>query len=244
MQQYRLLAATTLITGSVIFRRCTTIDPRPRKLNRAQHLVLQRRGIKLPAKDCHLRAQFGPALWDDPTHAALLANCSLVVGMHPDQVILALHYAVSCLWGAASSCHVSCARAFVMGIWHREAEVKHVLAPIALAGDRCDRGVCCEHWQAIRGGALLRLSTVRAQGLLLFRLWRPSSCSMLKGASSISRFWDVAMLRCRLFHDRRLEGKPVTTHAQLVDYLRTKAPAAQVAQLPFEGQNHCLYLSA
>ena len=67
--------------------RCTTIDPRPAKLSRAQRAALQRRdGSQQPAQAAHLQAEFGPALWDDPEHAALLADCSLVVGMHPDQV--------------------------------------------------------------------------------------------------------------------------------------------------------------
>lgn len=34
----------------------------------------------------HLRAEFGPALWKDPAHMKLLGSCSLVIGMHPDQV--------------------------------------------------------------------------------------------------------------------------------------------------------------
>ena len=51
-----------------------------------------------------------------------------------------------------------------------------------------------------------------------------------------------AWLLCRLFHERRLEGQPVITHAQLVEFLVNKAPAARVARLPFEGQNTCVYL--
>ena len=66
--------------------RCTTIDPRPRKLSRAQHLALQRDGRRPPTAESHLQTEFGPALWEDPAHAVLLADCSVVVGMHPDQV--------------------------------------------------------------------------------------------------------------------------------------------------------------
>ena len=50
-----------------------------------------------------------------------------------------------------------------------------------------------------------------------------------------------AWLRDRLFHERRLDGQPVSTHGQLVKFLVNKAPAAQVTRLPFEGQNTCVY---
>ena len=86
MQQYTRLASMMPLSCAAPCCRCTTIDPRPRKLSRAQHLALQRSENCLPAESCHLRTEFGPALWNDSTHAALLANCSLVVGMHPDQV--------------------------------------------------------------------------------------------------------------------------------------------------------------
>ena len=84
-QQWYLRAKQVRLLYAYVFR-CTTIDPRPRKLSRAQHLALQRDGMRLPTEESHLQAEFGPALWEDPMHAALLAESSLVVGMHPDQV--------------------------------------------------------------------------------------------------------------------------------------------------------------
>uniref|UniRef100_A0A0G4HX71 Methyltransferase domain-containing protein n=1 Tax=Chromera velia CCMP2878 TaxID=1169474 RepID=A0A0G4HX71_9ALVE len=45
----------------------------------------------------------------------------------------------------------------------------------------------------------------------------------------------------RLFPHRRLEEKPVSTHAQLCLYLMTKHPAIQACRLPFRGQNTVVY---
>ena len=56
-----------------------------------------------------------------------------------------------------------------------------------------------------------------------------------------TRRFDCAVVPCRLFPERRLHGEPVITHAQLVEYLGTKASATRVVRLLFEGQNHCVY---
>ena len=42
-------------------------------------------------------------------------------------------------------------------------------------------------------------------------------------------------------HRRGPGGGPVTTHAELLDYLQAKAPDIRRAHLPFAGQNVCLY---
>ena len=54
-----------------------------------------------------------------------------------------------------------------------------------------------------------------------------------------------ALLPCCVFHrrfnHRRLEGEEVTQRHQLVEYLRLKAPGAEVVHLPFEGANQCVF---
>ncbi|KAK9811704.1 hypothetical protein WJX72_008710 [[Myrmecia] bisecta] len=91
--------------------RCTLVEPRPQKLSRTQHKELARirmadkdtlAGLSLaPARDrgphtnsnaslcgtlCkHIQAEFVRDMWSHGPHAALLQQCSLVVGLHPDQ---------------------------------------------------------------------------------------------------------------------------------------------------------------
>eukprot|EP00898_Chlorokybus_atmophyticus_P001998 jgi/Chlat1/279/Chrsp1S03056 len=68
---------------------CTTIDPREQKFNREQHLILQ--GLGNTARLCsHVQEEFGPALWQSPEHHELLYDCSLVLGMHPDEATEAI----------------------------------------------------------------------------------------------------------------------------------------------------------
>eukprot|EP00241_Pyramimonas_parkeae_P004777 CAMPEP_0114261876 /NCGR_PEP_ID=MMETSP0058-20121206/21420_1 /TAXON_ID=36894 /ORGANISM="Pyramimonas parkeae, CCMP726" /LENGTH=354 /DNA_ID=CAMNT_0001377539 /DNA_START=162 /DNA_END=1223 /DNA_ORIENTATION=+ len=43
------------------------------------------------------------------------------------------------------------------------------------------------------------------------------------------------------FPNRRFNGEPVTTYAELLDYLQAKSPDIQRVVLPFEGKNVCLY---
>ena len=39
----------------------------------------------------HLQAEFGPSLWGSQDHQELLGSCSVVVGLHPDQVLHCQH---------------------------------------------------------------------------------------------------------------------------------------------------------
>ena len=52
----------------------------------------------------------------------------------------------------------------------------------------------------------------------------------------------MAPIGCRLFTDRRLNGEPVISHPQFVDFLLGKTAAARVTRLAFEGQNHVVYV--
>ena len=70
--------------------RCTTIDPRPFKLTKAQRRALTALGKPEPSAGAHVLAEFGPSLWADPAYAQLLDSCALVIGMHPDQARCAL----------------------------------------------------------------------------------------------------------------------------------------------------------
>ena len=62
---------------------CTLIEPRPRKLNRGQHKYCKAN----PSAELSMQMQveFGPTLFENPEYQKRFSNCSLVVGMHPDQ---------------------------------------------------------------------------------------------------------------------------------------------------------------
>ena len=94
--------------------------PRPAKLSGAQRARLHRDGLRQMERAAHLRAVFGPALWDDPVHAALLADCSLVVGMHPDQASFPLRCR-NIMYRAlpSSQARSSCSRGFVSDLTAR-----------------------------------------------------------------------------------------------------------------------------
>ena len=62
---------------------CTTIDPRPAKLNKHQYRYLRKHvGAPLPA---HVDRMFDAELMADPAHALLLRDATCLVGMHPDE---------------------------------------------------------------------------------------------------------------------------------------------------------------
>ncbi|GMH35979.1 hypothetical protein BSKO_03847 [Bryopsis sp. KO-2023] len=65
--------------------RSTLVDPRPQKLSRSQHRIVEQLGA-LYKPQGQIQAEFFPELWQGEGNLGeRLRGCSLVVGMHPDQ---------------------------------------------------------------------------------------------------------------------------------------------------------------